>query len=146
MQLGPNQKAWVAALRSGNYKQGAAGLEPVNGRYCCLGVACSVAEGSGVHVDRYDENMGRIKGPYLKYQWPVMDYIRLRNEFGEPGFKYAEEIDDYLGLWFGVKQRDTVRGPYSLSLIALNDTLELTFEQIAEVLEAFPEAYFEESV
>lgn len=34
---------WVAALRSGKYAQGRAHLN-LNGRYCCLGVLCEVAD------------------------------------------------------------------------------------------------------
>jgi len=34
-------KKWVAALRSGEYKQGFEGLSN-NGKYCCLGVLCEV--------------------------------------------------------------------------------------------------------
>jgi hypothetical protein len=36
---------WIAALRSGEYKQGTNGnlLNPITNEYCCLGVACRVA-------------------------------------------------------------------------------------------------------
>lgn len=36
------KKAWVKALRSGKYKQGRGTLLEDN-RFCCLGVACSIA-------------------------------------------------------------------------------------------------------
>lgn len=36
------KKKWLEALRSGDYKQGTSILKN-NDRYCCLGVACSVA-------------------------------------------------------------------------------------------------------
>ena len=35
------KKKWVAALRSGQYQQGKGYLKK-DGRYCCLGVLCSV--------------------------------------------------------------------------------------------------------
>lgn len=38
-----NTKAWVEALRSGNYPQGRLKLKRGDGCYCCLGVACEVA-------------------------------------------------------------------------------------------------------
>jgi hypothetical protein len=42
-KLKPKFKAkWVKALRSGKYKQGQAALNPTEGHYCCLGVACVV--------------------------------------------------------------------------------------------------------
>lgn len=34
---------WVAALRSGEYKQGRGQLQDTKNRYCCLGVLCRVA-------------------------------------------------------------------------------------------------------
>jgi len=37
------QKNWLAALRSGKYKQGTGFLRDKNDGYCCLGVLCDVA-------------------------------------------------------------------------------------------------------
>jgi len=39
------KEKWVAALRSGKYKQDTekGKLETVDGKFCCLGVACKVA-------------------------------------------------------------------------------------------------------
>jgi hypothetical protein len=36
---------WVAALRSGDYKQGTYQLINDNNEYCCLGVLCRLADG-----------------------------------------------------------------------------------------------------
>jgi hypothetical protein len=33
---------WLDALRSGKYKQGTGALKTSDGRYCCLGVLCTV--------------------------------------------------------------------------------------------------------
>ena len=33
---------WVAALRSGEYTQGQGWLKSADGRYCCLGVLCTL--------------------------------------------------------------------------------------------------------
>lgn len=41
MALGPNQTKWLAALRSGEWKQGKNRLFDGTG-YCCLGVAAAV--------------------------------------------------------------------------------------------------------
>jgi hypothetical protein len=38
------KKKWVAALRSGKYKQGKGGLRNQHGEFCCLGVACDVMD------------------------------------------------------------------------------------------------------
>ena len=37
----PEQKQWIAALRSGAYEQGTEWLEK-DGKFCCLGVACNL--------------------------------------------------------------------------------------------------------
>ena len=44
MQLGPKQKKWIEALRSGNYEQAAGALYTKDGCYCCLGVAAKVCD------------------------------------------------------------------------------------------------------
>ena len=46
------KKKWVAALRSGEYKQGKAALCN-NGRYCCLGVLQDVAPRKDVTDESY---------------------------------------------------------------------------------------------
>ena len=35
-------ETWVAALRSGEYKQGRKSLKKLDGTYCCLGVKCDL--------------------------------------------------------------------------------------------------------
>lgn len=47
--MNENVKKWVAALRSGKYKQGTCALNK-NGKFCCLGVACEVAIENGLKV------------------------------------------------------------------------------------------------
>ena len=45
--INPDIKSkWVAALRSGKYKQGQGKLR-VNDRYCCLGVLCDIVNPEG---------------------------------------------------------------------------------------------------
>jgi hypothetical protein len=42
----PNKKnirKWVAALRSGKFKQGQGALKKTDDTYCCLGVACEIS-------------------------------------------------------------------------------------------------------
>lgn len=41
-ELGPNQRKWVEALRSGDYQQGRFDLRTSDNCYCCLGVACNL--------------------------------------------------------------------------------------------------------
>lgn len=43
MELGPRQKAWIEALKSGKYSQCIRVLH-IENEYCCLGVACELSE------------------------------------------------------------------------------------------------------
>lgn len=54
------KKAWIAALRSGRYKQGRGFLKNPDGARCCLGVLCAVRH---VGVDR----VKRWGDEYLSY-------------------------------------------------------------------------------
>lgn len=38
---------WVAALRSGDYKQGIGGLRDTHDSFCCLGVLCDIVDPGG---------------------------------------------------------------------------------------------------
>lgn len=41
--LNPEFKArWIAALTDGSFKHGTGALRPIEGSYCCLGVACEL--------------------------------------------------------------------------------------------------------
>ena len=39
-----NVQSWIKSLRSGSYKQGQYGLRRESDYFCCLGVACDVAD------------------------------------------------------------------------------------------------------
>ena len=57
MELGTNQKASLAALRGGEYKQGLGGLQSPVG-FCCLGVGVDVIDKLGaVKAARSDDGM-----------------------------------------------------------------------------------------
>lgn len=67
--MNPDIKSrWIAALRSGEYKQGRKRLRHA-GRYCCLGVLCEIAKNEGVVDDYY-------KGP-AGLPIPVREWGRL---------------------------------------------------------------------
>lgn len=58
-ELGPNQRKWVDALRSGEYEQGRRYLRLGN-KCCCLGVGCEV-----FGLERYTcENLGDAENKY----------------------------------------------------------------------------------
>jgi len=58
MELNPIAKEWVAALRSGEYKQIRGTLHNNDG-YCCLGVLCDLAVKHGVEINVSVEKDGR---------------------------------------------------------------------------------------
>lgn len=66
-RMNPEIKAkWVAALRSGEYRQGQANLRNRANEFCCLGVLCDLAakEGLGAwDADRRDD----------AFVWPSLD-------------------------------------------------------------------------
>lgn len=45
---------WVAALRSGNYKQTTGMLNRNNESFCCLGVLCEIAIKDGVELEKHN--------------------------------------------------------------------------------------------
>lgn len=116
-----HRKEWVAALRSGKYKQGKYALKNKKDEYCCLGVACEVA---GIKASEYpDED--------TIYQFDGM----------------IEHLDESTLNYFGIadygfyNQNNNIQNN---SLIKLNDTEGYNFDQIADVIESEPEGLFVE--
>ena len=108
------QKKWLAALRSGEYKQGSGRLR-VDDSYCCLGVCADLALKEGVPVpDFFNEEMSG---------WTVL-----------PG-----EICDWVGLRSIMGSTNDLSQP---GLTSLNDNLKMPFPQIADHLEKHYELYF----
>ena len=48
---------WTQALESGKYKQGKAYLWTKNNKYCCLGVACVIAQENNVRQINIEKNV-----------------------------------------------------------------------------------------
>lgn len=118
----------VEALRSGKYQQGKAALEIIGEEqrtYCCLGVACRVAEENGLvlsikHHDNlvlFDDNLGTL--PSSVRQW-----YGFSTEEGE-----FDPEDDPTML--------------PVSLIEANDIHNFTFDMIADLIESEPPGMFE---
>jgi hypothetical protein len=123
--LTANQEAWLQALESGEFKQTQGTLQRRD-CFCCLGVACVVAEKEGIEVYRYtkesqaapnDGNIGDLSGCTLSAQWHVKDWLDLYDSMGCP-------VD--------------INGP---SLVMMNDNGK-TFPEIAAIIRANPEKYF----
>ena len=102
MQLGPMQKRFVDALRSGEYIQGR--LELYNkglNAYCCLGVAntvCELGEKSPIFLERtYNEiglnnPNGRLSESVKIGETPYISLLAM-NDAGKMSFK---DIGDFI--------------------------------------------------
>ena len=96
---------WIAALRSGKYKQGYGFLQPTKDKYCCLGVACLVI----IPKDKLERNNDLIVG-------------------GLP------ESQRHCPKWLSFINGDFAKQT-GVSLTVRNDSHEWTFSQIADALE-----------
>jgi hypothetical protein len=69
------RKELADALRSGDYKRGNGQLQTPTGTYCCLGVACRVAEDHGVKVRQHVGGLhaGKLFGPTLSHHQPNVE-------------------------------------------------------------------------
>jgi hypothetical protein len=122
--LNENAKKWVAALRSGRFKQGRYTLNHGDNKFCCLGVACEVAIEAGVPVKKvvsgygqthsYDE--ARTVLPLVVMQW-----LGLASASGHFQGKIRPD-----------------------SLVGLNDDGRHTFNDIADLIESEPEGLFQD--
>ena len=120
-KLVPEIKAeWIAALRSGEYKQRSGGLRHGD-TYCCLGVLCEIAVKHGIistkkasslsNIYLYDGSVGAPPQSLVQWAFGTESYI--------PRDKYVVHTDT-----FG-----------SRNLIFYNDVAGYTFNQIADLIE-----------
>lgn len=105
-------RRWVDALRSGAYHQGRKRLyRPVDNTYCCLGVLC----------DLHRQDVGG--------EWVVTAGMQDARYFGN-----SVRLPGEVRAWAGLKYAALLM-PYR-SLIVLNDSVGLTFTEIADLIEA----------
>lgn len=124
--MNDNAKKWVAALRSGKYRQGTSFLN-ADGRLCCLGVACEVALTSAVE---------------LHISVDSADYPSRRAVVRYDGERriLPRAVQDWLGLQTSVGSFDSTIGS---SLTDMNDNGS-TFAVIADFIESDPKGLFHE--
>lgn len=116
---------WVAALRSGNFQQGTGRLLR-DGKYCCLGVLCSVA---GAQWGDWPDDAGERR--WADDLVPLADGVLLSDE--ENSELNAEAL-----------RRFGIAGDTESRLIAMNDGQKLhevqfhehSFHEIADWIEA----------
>lgn len=110
---------WLAALRSGKYKQATGVLhDPASGGYCCLGVLCEIARKHGI-VDLRIDDQGAFYGhsmhlpPYAVQEWAELPERNPEVPFSACGCGCS---------------RNTV-------LSEINDNGNMNFSQIADLIE-----------
>lgn len=109
--MNPEIKAqWVAALRSGEYRQGRGALN-ANEEYCCLGVLCDLAYKAGIAERRGADGYTRYDESSTLLPMSVMEWSGVENKFGS----------------WGPNQQD--------SLTHQNDMLHKDFREIADLIE-----------
>ena len=120
--MNENAKKWVAALRSGEYKQCKGRLQR-DDAYCCLGVATKL------YLDEHP-NCG------------LMTY--------KDGKLQGGTLDANVRLWLGLntirggsnhKVVDAQRKPH-FTLTGFNDHCDMDFNEIADIIESEPEGLF----
>ena len=121
LDMNPGIRAqWTAALRSGEYEQGASYLRYKNA-FCCLGVLCDLAVKDGV-LAAPDED------PDEEDVWV----------YGEANAMLPEAVQDWAGLSES-PVADVVVGddcsPFPHELTHLNDDESWTFAQIADAID-----------
>lgn len=119
--MNDNAKAWVAALRSGEFKQTNSCLRDGRG-YCCLGVACELAVRAGV-IQSYNSMDGALPTE-------VEDWLGLRTMTGgywpSGNLSRALTVDNDGGIHKGERER------------------QKTFAEIADIIESEPTGLFRE--
>lgn len=89
-------KQWIAALDSGEYKQGECRLQDDTG-YCCLGVGCKII---------IPDKLQSIRDGKLLYQYPVHQpgapiwLAGINDDFEEKTGRYLTALNDSDGFAF----------------------------------------------
>lgn len=117
---------WLAALRSGEYAQGAGALSR-NGLHCCLGVLCELAVEAGV--------ASVVRGATGGVHGTTMDV------FGATGDREAAVLPRLVSVWAGLDPTGSFVQPggFFTSLAGIND--DNPNDNYATVIEMI-EAYF----
>lgn len=135
----------VEALRSGEYVQGRnklTGYDRGIKKFCCLGVLCDLAVNDNVisvwngdYSDFWTNDHGgpsryvygisekNISSGFIPQVQEMINWLGLN-----------EDLDEFEGNIF-IEIPHTFRGQEEIPLSELNDTFELTFDQIADLIE-----------
>ena len=109
------KKKWVAALRSGDYKQGQGRLKSSENEYCCLGVLCDIYK---------NEVGGKWQEEFSRSTFIDID-----------GAKSQCVPSPAIRNWAGIDTASPQIEDYTTAIMA-NDSYEYDFNTIANLIEA----------
>lgn len=122
------KKKWLKALRSGEYKQGTGNLRDKDfdgeTNFCCLGVLCNIHAQENPEIAARQTSPHSYMGSTGHLPLAVAEWAGLRHNIDN-----LEEAESY-GVDISVTYRDK-----PTTLITLNDSEELSFKKIANVIE-----------
>lgn len=147
MVMNPEVKAeWLAALRSGDYRQGRNQLKTEEGEYCCLGVACNLAVMAGVITEWLgsdypyfgdEEEWGASPADAMdngSASWAELP-VQVQEWMDLVGDPIIELPENHLAIPM-LKDRGSIYGEErNVKISQLNDS-GMSFEQIADLIEA----------
>jgi len=131
-QQAEHRRAWIKALRSGEYQQTTYCLKSSNNKFCCLGVACDLylKSGEAPNYVKWDNNDNFVfartnkKNPYRPtVTWNVL----------------PDTVRDWLGLTSSCGNFDDKKSCGVKRALTTENDSGKTFKQIANIIEKEPE-------
>ena len=102
-EIEAHRRAWIAALRSGEYEQCAGSLRR-NGRYCCLGVACEISgAGAWTGPSSYDTTFDYLPDSVIRWLGvedhdPYCD-TSFATGMNDGGMRFADIAEAFEAHW-----------------------------------------------
>lgn len=128
-------KTWMQALRSGEFNQ-TSGVLQYGDNFCCLGVACKVLVPENKKLFK---EKGELSGLLPAHQTSSPLWLKsISEDFRDRQKKVylaLEEPNEQIGtsLWHISEKETLIRS--SRAITWMNDSLGLSFDEIADVLE-----------
>lgn len=129
MRLNKFQKAWIAKLKSGKSRKFKGALrDPERGAYCCLGVACKLAEDT---ISLYDLDLSNHN--------LVKNGLKLSSDQGDINIDKVKPEWLYL---FEYVNSSIIKFDNRRTLAELNDHGQVSHKKIGEFIDANRNAVF----
>lgn len=123
------KESWVKALRSGEYRQGQGHLY-FHGRHCCLGVLAELAVKAGVTTKYESGSITEYGDHETEPGWEIVTWA-FEGPLPASGHEWDVPQECHpIVVKHGV-------GFPMVSLITLNDDIQLPFDDIADVIDQY---------